>query len=667
MATLTGTLTADGEAVSPPELKHADLSNGDAAANLQEKYAQERKKRLRPDGASQFVDLYDHPKFAHFKQDPWVGDTIPPADLPSPKDGARSEILVIGGGYGGLLFAVRLLQAGFKLEDIRMVDCAGGFGGTWYWNRYPGLTCDIESYIYMPLLEETGYVPTQKYTTGKELREHAERIAKHWGLDKVAWFRQRVDSIEWDDKSKEWVTGLKPQLGRGNEGSLISVRSRFLMLTTGVVLVPRVPRIPGIERFKGACFHTARWDYDSTGGTADKPDLVKLKGQRVGIIGTGATAIQVVPALKDWAEKLYVFQRTPSAVDRRDNRPTDPKWAEEIRSKPGWQYERIENFQAFVTNAAKKPHVDLVDDGWTKMLSHSALGGCPDLECRTLEDIQKHVEELHVIDLPRQESIRRRVDEIVTNPNTAEKLKPWYPGWCKRACFHDEYLQSFNKPNVELVDTNGFGVNEITEDGVVVGNNEYKIDTLILCTGYKSPVLFSPAGRVGLDVKGRNGLSLDKKWNQGVTTLHGMMSHDFPNLFWPGLNQSAASPNFIYPIDIAATHVAGTMARAVHSSSPSNSQGPSYRYNFIIEPTATGEEEWSQVIVSGAGSFAASAGCTPSYFNAEGEMDRDVPPEVMQKRARSAVWSKGPSHLRRFLADWRAAEKLEGLEISPVP
>ncbi|KAM5352886.1 hypothetical protein ACJ41O_005608 [Fusarium nematophilum] len=666
---LEATASAVGQPVSPSELKHAGLNNANAAAAVQEKYIEERNKRLRSDGASQFIDLYDHPKFAHFKADPWVEEDSPiPA---APKDGTRSEILVIGGGYAGLLFAVRLLQAGFRLEDIRMVDCASGFGGTWYWNRYPGLMCDIESYIYMPLLEETGYMPTEKYTSGKELREHAERIAKHWGLDTVAWFRQRVYSIKWHEGGKEWVTELKPQLGHGKEGASISVRSRFMALTTGVVLVPRVPQIPGIEKFKGPCFHTARWDYNSTGGTADKPGLVKLKDQRVGIIGTGATAIQAVPALAKWAKKLYVFQRTPSAVDRRDNRPTDPDWAEKMRSMPGWQAERRENFQAFVTNARHKPDVDLVGDGWTSMLSHSALGGNPDVDCQTPGDIQKHVEKLHALDLPRQQSIRRRVDEIVADPSTAEKLKPWYPGWCKRACFHDEYLQSFNQPNVELVDTNGFGVNEITQDGVKVGDVEYKIDTLILSTGYKSPVLYSPAGRVGLDVKGRNGLSLDEKWNQGVTTLHGMMSHDFPNLFWPGLNQSGASPNFIYPIDMAAVHVASIMSRAAAAQSASTNGASEhhpggYRYNFIIEPTAAGEEEWSQLIASRAGVFAASSGCTPSYFNAEGELDRSVPVEVQQRRARSAVWSKGPSHLSRLLADWRSSGKLEGLEISSV-
>lgn len=529
--------------------------------------------------------------------------------------------------------------------------------------------CDIESYIYMPLLEETCYVPTEKYTSSKELRQHAERIAKQWGLDTVAWFRKRVNSAEWDDDGQEWVTELVPQLDHGKEGAPIRVRSRFLALTTGIVLVPRVPRIPGIEKFKGSCFHTARWDYGSTGGTPEKPDLVRLKDQSVGIIGTGATAIQVVPALTRWAKKLHVFQRTPAAVDRRDNRPTDPKWAEEIRSKPGWQSERRQNFQAFISNVACKPEVNLVNDGWTRMPSYSAQGGNPDVELRTPEDIQRHVDELHAIDLPRQEGIRRRVDEIVTDPITAERLKPWYPGWCKRACFHDQYLQSFNEPNVELVDTNGFGVNEVTEDGVRVGGKEYKIDTLILSTGYKSPVLYSPAGRVGLEVRGRNGLSLDGKWNDAVTTLHGMMSHDFPNLFWPGLNQSAGSPNFIYTIDIAATHVAGIMAHAAATwsahGSGTNPPGK-YRYNFTIEPTVAGEEEWSQLIASGAGAFAASAGCTPSYFNAEGELDRSVPPEVLQKRARSALWNKGPSHFEKFLAEWRATKRFEGLEIASV-
>jgi cation diffusion facilitator CzcD-associated flavoprotein CzcO len=523
--------------------------------------------------------------------------------------------------------------------------------------------CDIESYVYMPLLEETGYIPTKKYVSGRELREHADRIAKIWHLDQIAWFRQRVTSTAWDDDNKEWVTRVVPQLQSG-EGPPISIRSRFVFLATGLIYIPHVPQIPGIEKFKGACFHTARWDYKSTGGSGDNPQLTKLKNQRVGFIGTGATAIQAVPALVPWAKEVYVFQRTPSSVDRRDNAPTDPEWADMIRAKKGWQAERRNNFHAFVTNEPNKPSVNMVNDGWTRFPSYSTMVGGPDFDCRTPEEIDRNVKRLQALDLPRQEMIRKRVDEIVKDPSTADKLKPWYSGWCKRPCYHDEYLQSFNEPHVTLVDTDGRGVQEITEDSVVVGGKEYKIDTLVLSTGYRN-LFSSPNRRVDIDVTGRNGLSFDDKWDSGITTLHGMMTHDFPNLFWPGLSQSGGSINFVYAADVGAVHIAEIMSHAVNKTGK-RAGGDTYKYNCIIEPTADAEEEWSQLVASQAGAFAAMAGCTPGYFNEEGKADKVGTPEEQQKKARGGIWALGPTHFAKHIGDWRATGEFKGLAITPI-
>ncbi|KAF5023784.1 hypothetical protein F66182_4140 [Fusarium sp. NRRL 66182] len=652
------------EASVQPGSVDTKKTHHDAVETAQRRYDEERNKRIRTDGIAQYMDLYAHEKFQSFQADPWVEIDTEQLGHRQLQDGSRSEILIIGTGYAGLLFAVRLLQAGFRLQDLRMVDSAGGFGGTWYWNRYPGLMCDVESYIYMPLLEETGYVPTMKYTSGQELKEHADRIATKWGLDKATWFRQRVNSIAFDDEKSEWVTSITPQQGSGQEGSAIRIRSRFTIMATGFTLIPQIPRIPGIEKFKGHCFHTARWDYKVTGGTPDNPEMAKLKDMRVGIIGTGATAIQAVPALAPWAEELLVFQRTPSAVDWRGNKPTDPEWARKTFSKPGWQAERSNNFHLFTVGAAEKP-VDMVNDGWTRMDAYHALAGTPNADCSSPEKIQEHVSRLHELDLPRQAAIRKRVDEVVQDPVKAQLLKPWYPGWCKRPCFHDEYLKAFNEPNVSLVDTNGLGVERITEDGLVVAGKEYKVDTLILSTGYRSPVLFSPCGRVDIDVRGRNGLSLDEKWNKGVATLHGMMSHDFPNFFWPGLNQAAGSPNFVFCINNAAVHVSKVMAHAARVSSAvkESSSSGRYRHNFTVEPSVAAEEEWAERVVMQAGTLAAGSGCTPSYFNAEGEFDRHVPPEVLKKRARGAIWGKGPLDFVKVIEDWRDSKGYPGLEI----
>lgn len=642
------------------------LANGAALSSqvldVQKKYEHERAKRMRAEGSKQFVDFYALERLQKFDKDPWIAKDAPP-----PADGEQTEILILGAGYGGLCYAVRLLEAGFKKEDIRITDSANGFGGTWYWNRYPGLKCDIEAYIYMPLLEETGYMPTEKYCTGLELQEHADRIAKKWELTDRTWFQRTVSKMEWDDEAKEWVT-YYTRPGPDGKPTLVSkMRSRFVVLTTGFTLIPRAPQIPGIGDFKGEMFHTARWDYNTTGGTPDNPDMTKLKDKTVGIIGTGATSIQVVPALVKSAKELLVFQRTPSAVDRRDNRVTDSAWwHREHSSKPGWQKRRRDNFNAFMANANPKPSVDLVNDGWTTMPSYSVLVGNPDAAKKVEKDLSyvpAYVKTLHDIDLTRQEKIRKRVEQEIKDPKIAEQLKPWYPGWCKRPCFHDEYLQAFNEPNVKLVDTDGRGIELITEDGVFFNGKEYKLDLLILSTGYRSPFNYSPGGRVNIEVLGRNKTDLDKKWINAVTTLHGMMSHDFPNLCWPGLSQAGGSPNFTHCMDHSAQHVAEILSKIAFEKKQSEKDASGYKYSFIIEPTADAEEEWSNAIASIAGVFAASSGCTPSYINAEGELDRKASPEVLQKRARGALWGKGFEDYVDVLKAWRATG-FSGLEIS---
>jgi cation diffusion facilitator CzcD-associated flavoprotein CzcO len=519
----------------------------------------------------------------------------------------------------------------------------------------------------MPLLEETGYIPKRKYSSGHELREHADRIVAKWNLNRIAWLSNRVTSLAWDDDAQEWATTLIPQTAGGGEEDPLTVRSRVAILATGLLFVPHIPRIPGIESFKGACFHPARWDYKVTGGTEQTPDLVQLRDKRVGIIGTGATAIQVVPHLAAWSKELYVFQRTPSAVDRRNNADTDRDWARTAFSVPGWQRERQRNFHSFVTNDPAKPvgH-DMVGDGWTRMPSYSAMTGTVGLDCSTAEAAQRHLEELHVMDFPRQESIRKRVDELVTNPDVAAKLKPWYPGWCKRPCFHDEYLQVFNHPHVKLVDTSETQITAVTEDGVVVGDEEFKVDVLIVSTGYRSLFSPSPPGRVSIEVTGRDGLSFDKKWQQGVTTLHGMMSHGFPNLFWPGLVQAGGSPNFTACVDMFSEHVASVVSHAARTRSSGNdSEANKHSLSFTVEPSVEAEEEWSQLVASQAGAFACIPGCTPNYYNNYGTVGVGLSPEEQKRLARASLWVGGPEDFGRVLADWRDAG-YKGLEIGPV-
>ena len=404
---------------------------------LKAKYAEERAKRLRPDGIHQYLRIDG--RLAHYADDPYT----PVTERPPVRD--HVTVAFVGGGFAGLLAGARLKEAG--VDDVRLVDKGGDFGGTWYWNRYPGAQCDTASFVYMPLLEETGHMPTEKYAHGPEIREHCRRIGKQFGLYDHALFHTQVTELVWDDDRSHWIV----RTDRGDEFT-----AQFVGMGTGPLSVPKLPGIPGIETFGGHSFHTSRWDYDYTGGDPDGAPMDRLGDKRVAVIGTGATAVQCVPHLARDAAALYVFQRTPSSVDVRDNRPTDPDWFAEIAT-PGWQQRWLDNFTANQTGAPAD--VDLVQDGWTDLAHRvrSRILALPEAE-RTLEGMMAAYEDA---DFEKMSEIRARVDAIVEDPGAASALKAWYRQLCKRPCFHDEYLQAFNRPNTHLVDTDGHGVTEM--------------------------------------------------------------------------------------------------------------------------------------------------------------------------------------------------------------
>src|SRR5581483_11535715 len=374
---------------------------------LREKYARERDRRLRPDGIDQYVEITG--KFASFGDDPWADPTFTRAPNTDEVD-----VAIVGAGFGGLLTGARLRE--LRVDDVRLIDKAADVGGTWYFNRYPGLACDVESYVYMPLLEETGYLPTEKYAKGPEIFAHCRRIAEHYDLYRNALLQTEVNEIRWDPDDSRWVIAT-------NHGD--TVRARFVSMANGYLNKPKLPGIPGITTFRGHMFHTSRWDYDYTGD-----DLGGLADKRVGIVGTGATAIQCVPHLARSAQQLWVFQRTPSSVDIRANRPTDSQWAASLQ--PGWQRERIENFQ-LLTNGGEADE-DLVSDAWTSITKK-----LPVMRQNAHDDLSpaEFARATELADFAKMEEIRARVDEIVADRATAEALKPWYGYYCKRPCFHD--------------------------------------------------------------------------------------------------------------------------------------------------------------------------------------------------------------------------------------
>ncbi len=587
---------------------------------LREKYRIERDRRIRADGTAQYVETTG--AFAQYLDDPWADPDFTREPIVE-----AVEVVIAGGGFGGLLTAARLREEG--VDDFRIIERAGDFGGTWYWNRYPGAACDTEAYIYMPLLEETGYIPTEKYAKAPELYEHCRRIGRHFDLYPRAVFQTAIQEIRWDEASDRWTVTTD----RGD-----AFTARFVVMAGGTTLGrPKLPGVPGVGTFKGHTFHTSRWDYGYTGGDSSG-GMTGLQDKRVGVIGTGATAVQCVPHLGEWAKELYVFQRTPSSVDVRGNRPTDPAWAASL--KPGWHRERMDNFSTIISGGDFE--VDLVNDGWTDLIGNILLSARRRAKAgEVVEDPEALVQ---LADYQKMEQVRARIDAIVKDRASAEALKPWYNQFCKRPCFHDDYLPTFNRPNVRLVDTKGKGVERITETGVVVEGREYALDCLIYATGFEVGVDYLRS--TGFEVYGRGGQSLTGKWKDGASTLHSMMTRGFPNAFVLSTLQSGQSANFQHILDEKAKHIAHIIAQA------------RTRGIKALEPTAEAEQDWVDTIVKLAvGRQPFLQECTPGYYNNEGgELDMRV--------ARNNQYWRGPIAFIRLLDRWRADGSMPGLELT---
>lgn len=629
----------------------AEDRTGHNAAQIQQRYSEERMKRLRDDGNDQFIDISRSDKFRSFMEDPWTGVT-PVKRVAEMFPEGQCQLLIFGAGLGGLLYGIRMIEAGIPAGNIRIIDTATGFGGTWYWNRYPGLFCDIESYSYLPLLEETGYVPKHRYSSGEEIRTYAELIANKWSLAESAVWQTKAERLLWDEGAKEWLVSLVQQ--RKDEApQTLNIRARFVAAVNGALNWPKLPGIPGILDYEGDIFHSARWNYTLTGGSPEDSSLIKLEGKRVAIIGTGATAVQIIPKLAQWAEHLYVVQRTPSAVDRRDQRKTDSEWFyRSVATSTGWQRERLRNFHEHFTTD-KQPEINMVDDAWTTAIGMVAVAG-NQAGPKSMEDLPEYMEKLHSLDLPRQDRIRRRVEETVKDPFVAKKLQAWYPTWCKRPAFHDEYLPTFNRPNVTLLDTDGKGPDRITSDSIVVAGQAYPVDIIVCATGFRLPFTVSPAQNANAIIIGRDGISMSERWGQqGPSTQHGVLDHDFPNLFISGLWQASNSPNYLFTVDSLAKHSAYIFREATRIAGDRP---------FAVAPTAEAAEKWAMQVLIHSVPMAAAAGCTPGYFNAEGVIDR-APPEMQMLMARSGLWGRGIADFVQVLEKWRENGQLQGIEV----
>jgi cation diffusion facilitator CzcD-associated flavoprotein CzcO len=584
---------------------------------LRAKYLAERAKRLRPDGNDQYQRLTG--RFAHYAVDPYT----PVTERDSRTD--HVTFAFVGGGFAGLVTGARLKEAG--VEDVRIIEKGGDFGGTWYWNRYPGAQCDTASFVYMPLLEETGHMPSEKYAHGPEILEHCRRIGKQYGLYDNALFHTEVTDLSWDEESARWTV-------RTNRGDAFT--AQFVGMGIGPLHVPKLPGIEGIEDFRGHSFHTSRWDYDYTGGDPSGAPMDRLADKRVAIIGTGATAVQCVPHLARATRELYVFQRTPSSVDVRDNRPTDPGWFAGIAT-PGWQQRWLENFTA--NQAGGIATEDLVMDGWTDLARRvrARIGELP-ADQRTPANMWAAFEDS---DYEKMSEIRDRVDTIVTDPATAAALKAWYRQLCKRPCFHDDYLQAYNEPGVHLVDTDGRGVDRITERGVLAGGREYEVDCVIYASGFEVGTEWSR--RAGYDLTGRDGVRLSDHWAEGMRSLHGIHVHGFPNAFVVGPTQGAnLISNVPHNLTEAGRTIAVTVAHALATG------------HDRVEVSKAAEDAWVDLLLSGSW-MLGSQDCTPGYYNNEGH-DPGPPARL------NVGYPKGAMAYFAYIARWRDSGAFEGID-----
>jgi len=582
---------------------------------LRDKYRVERDKRLREDANDQYNEIKG--EFSNFIEDPYITMDIDREPLTD-----EVEVAIIGGGFGGLIAGARLSELGF--EDIRIIEKGGDFGGTWYWNRYPGAACDTEAYIYLPLLEELDYVPSQKYAHAPEILSHSKNIAKKYGLYENACLQTEVTGMQWDALASRWVI----QTNRQDR-----FKAKFVIMSNGPLHRPKLPGIEGINSFSGHTFHTSRWDYEYTGGDSNGA-LEGLRDKRVAIIGTGATAVQCTPHVGEAAKQLYVFQRTPSSIDVRANRKTDPEWAASL--KPGWQKERMDNFNILCSGGVVEE--DLVKDGWTEIIRNLISMANYRGEDTNWDEVPQLME---IADFQKMEQIRSRAAELVEDPKTAESLKPYYRQFCKRPCFHDSYLQTFNRDTVELVDTNGQGVERITQRGVVAGGREYEVDCIIFATGFE--VGTSYVRRSGYDVTGLDDINLSDKWAEGMRTLHGVMTSGFPNLFIISNSQAGFTTNFPHAMDETSQHIGYILNECRKDNLAS------------IDVEKEAEDKWVEEII-GVSRFASDfqESCTPGYYNNEGKPN--------PKSVQNGPYGKGSRPYFRITAAWREEGNMAGIK-----
>jgi cyclohexanone monooxygenase len=421
------------------------------------------------------------------------------------------DVLIVGAGFGGLYMLHKARTLGLK---ALAVEAAPSVGGTWYHNRYPGARVDVQSLEYSYSFSEAlqqEWQWTERYAPQPELLRYANHVADRFKLRDGIRFETELLGAEWDDEAGRWIATVQhaPATRRRYE-------ARFMVMASGPLSSPNTPPMPGLETFAGRLLHTARWPHEPADFT----------GQRVGVIGTGSSGVQVIPVIAAQAHQLVVFQRTPAYVVPAHNGPLDPEWERRVKADyAGFRARSRSMRTGFGSEHPPHPVSALVADPAEREARFEErwrIGGFAFLG--TFFDIMLDERSNALA----AEFVRTKIRSIVRDPQVAERLCPTYPIGCKRLCVDSSgYYETFNRTSVELFDAADGPIERVVPHGVVAGGREIELDALVLATGFDAMT----GTLMRLDLRGRRGLTIQQKWAGGPLNYLGLMTAGFPNLF----------------------------------------------------------------------------------------------------------------------------------------
>ena len=471
----------------------------------------------------------------------------------------RVDVLVVGAGFGGMYAVYKFREMG---KSVVGIEAGGNVGGVWYWNRYPGARCDLMSvdysYGFSPEIEQE-WTWSEQFAAQPEILAYANFVADRLDLRKDFKFNTRVTSAKWDEAAQLWRATT-------DQGEVLE--APYAIMSTGPLSVPKDPDIPGIDRFKGELYRAQKWPHHP----------VSYEGKRVGVIGTGSSGIQIIQEVGPQAGELFVFQRTPSFTLPMRNRALDDEYIAEMKKHYPQMRAAMRNNPTGGTRPVtsrpffslpKDQRLEAMEQAWVNG-GHTFLGSFSDLMIN--EEANEQVADF----------VRDKIGQIVNDPDTAEALKPrGYPIFARRPCLDSSYYETYNLPNVHLVDCKKDQIIEITENGVRTQSGEVELDMLIFATGYDALT----GALLAFEVEGRDGLKLKDKWADGPRSHLGVAMEGFPNMWaTTGPNGPAALANIItiseHDVDWIADLITHMEAKGITSA----------------EPTQEAEDRWMTMV-----------------------------------------------------------------------